>query len=1084
MKRKYRSAAALCALMALCGAGAMPLNAAAPSEAAALSAPADNATTLKGTVTDPDGEPLIGASVQISGDTRGTSTNIDGEFSIPNVKTGTKITVSYVGYSSQTIVWDGRTLNVVLQENASVLDEVVVVGYGVQKKVNLTGAVSEVKGQDLSRHPVGDAAQQLQGMVPGLFVSNSNSGRPGGSATLQLRGQGNLSGSGSPYILVDGVEMDLSDVNPNDIESISVLKDAGAAAIYGARAAYGVILVTTKRGKDGAMRVSYQGNVGWAAPTTLPDMVDGYEFAKFWNQGCTNSGVTRLYTDEKLELLRQFRDDPSSVDPWQELNPTSMMNPQFENSESGIGNTDYFDLHYKDWTFRTNHNLSMSGGGKKATYYISLGYYNEDGSLRYADMGYERYNFASNIRSQLNKWLTVKANTKFVHSEIDTPFGNGGLSEGFYHSLARFRPTVHPIDPNGHFTELSMVPYLQSGTYTKTKRDRFAITAGVEINPLKNWNIFIDYTYKYNAMNYEAENVAPDIYAADGVRTSKGVRSELGVQADGSYTQQKADIRYQNFNAYTNYMFTLDEKHDFTVMAGFQSEMRNYSLLGSRVTGLYSSTNPGINLGSGATTNTDTRNSWSTRGFYGRINYSYDSRYLLEFNARYDGSSRFAKNNRWGFVPSGSAGWNIANEAFWENIVPVMPQFKLRASWGKLGNQSGAGLYTFASTMNVTSQGNYWFGDSRLGYIGAPAVIDPSVTWEKVESRNVGIDFGFLNMALTGSFEVFQRDTHDMLGPGYDFPDFFGATAPEVNNASLRNRGWELSINWNGRIGQDITYSIGGSVSDATAKVTEYENPSGNNPMENWYKGRMVGEIWGLKSNGLIQTQQQADEFNQLDRSYLNAGVWTPGDVSYVDLNKDGKIDRGTNVLGDMGDFTVIGNSTPRYEYTINGSIGWKGLNLRLMFQGVGKRDYNPGTAAYFWGWGAYAQATVFDQHLDYWTEENTGAYYPKPYLHTAGGIGTYSRRNMQTSDRYLQNAAYIRLKNITLSYDLPKQIISRIGLDKVQVYFSGENLFTSTKLAKMYDPEAIFTSNTYTGEGGKNYPMNKVISFGAVINL
>ena len=386
--------------------------------------------------------------------------------------------------------------------------------------------------------------------------------------------------------------------------------------------------------------------------------------------------------------------------------------------------------------------------------------------------------------------------------------------------------------------------------------------------------------------------------------------------------------------------------------------------------------------------------------------------------------------------------------------------------------------------MGITPKGNYIFSDGRHGYINAPGVIDPNVAWEKVESKNIGLDFGLFNNALTGSFELFQRDTKDMLGPGYDFPDFFGATAPQANNANMRNRGWELQINWMGRIGKDINYSVGGSISDATAEVTKYQNPTFTNPAGNWYEGRKVGEIWGLKTDGLIQTQQQADEYNKLDLKYLNGGVWTPGDVMYKDLNGDGKINRGTNVLGDMGDYTVIGNTTPRYQYTINGSIGWKGLNLSLMFQGVGKRDWNPGTQPYFWGWSSYAQATFFKEHLDYWTEDNPNAYYPKPYLHTAGGIGIYQNRNMQTSDRYLQSAAYIRLKNLTLSYTLPQKWTNHIGLDKIMVFFTGENLWTSTNLAKMFDPEAVFTSNGYTSEGGKNYPLNKVLSLGLTVNL
>lgn len=1035
---------------------------------------------------DTDGEPLIGVTIAVVGTDQLAITNTDGEFSIPNVKQGATIRFTYVGCAPQEVKWDGKPISITLSSAGTDLDEIVVVGYGVQKKVNLTGAVSQVKGDDLARHPVGDVAQSLQGMVPGLTVSNTNAGRPGGSASIKLRGTGNLSGSGTPYVLVDGVEMSLSDINPSDVESISVLKDAGAAAIYGARAAYGVILVTTKKGQEGSTRISYQGTVGWNKPTKLPDMLDGYEFAEYWNNACRNSGVARLYSDEKLELLRKFRDNPSSVDPWQELSPNASMNPAFENSESGIGNTNYFDLHYKDWAFKQNHNISASGGGKKAQYYFSLGYYDEDGILRYADMKYKRYTFASNIRSSITKWLNVRANTKFIHSQNDTPFGDGGLSEGFYHSLARFRPTVHYKDPNGNFTELTMIPYLQSGTYTTTKRDRVSITVGADIQPLKNWFIFADYTYRYMGLNYDAMNVAPDIIAADGVTTSKGVRSELGIQADGRYTRATGTTRYQNINIYTNYMFSINDQHNFTVLFGFQEEKNNYSYLKNYVTGLFTTSAPSLGLGSSELTGTDTRNGWTTRGWYGRINYDYEGRYLLEMNARYDASSRFAKDNRWGFFPSVSAGWNIAQENFMSSIHHIVPLLKLRASWGKLGNQSGAGLYTFASTMGITSgKGGFIFPDGRHQYITAPGVIDPNVTWEKVESKNLGLDFGLFNSALNGSFEIFQRDTKDMLGPGYDFPDFFGASAPQANNASLRNRGWEFQVSYNGTIGRDIRYSVGGSISDATTKITKYANPEGSDPIGNWYEGRRYGEIWGLKTAGLIQTQEEADAYNKnMNLTYLNGGIWTPGDVKYVDINGDGKIDKGNNKLGDMGDFSVIGNTEPRYEYTINGSISWKGITLYMMFQGIGKRDWNPGSGSdYFWGWSSYAQATLFREHLDYWSPENPGAYYAKPYLHTAGGIGTYNNRNKQTSDRWLQDASYIRLKNITLSYDLPKSIISHVGLSKVQVFFTGENLWTHSNMSSIFDPEAIFTSSSYNG-GGKNYPFNKTVSFGLVVNL
>ncbi|MDY5237758.1 MAG: TonB-dependent receptor [Bacteroides helcogenes] len=1042
--------------------------------------------TLKGTVTDKGGEPIIGANVIVENTTNGTITNVDGEFTLQNVQQGSALKVSFIGYKTQIVpVGSSNNIKITLPEDSEALDEVVVVGYAVQRKVNLTGSVSSVKGDELSHRPVANATQSLQGLVPGLTVNNSSSGRPGAEASLTLRGQGNLANTANPYVLVDGVEMSLADVNPNDIESISVLKDAAACAIYGARAAYGVILVTTKKGEDGKMRVSYQGTVGWSSPTVLPEMANAYDFAQYFNAGCANANVTQQYSKEKLELLKQYVSDPTGIDCWSELNGQNNLIGAFENTAKGVGNVDYFKLHYKDAAFKQNHNLSLSGGGKKAQYYVSGGAYTEDGIMRYADISYKRYNFNGSIASQLTDWLKMKVNTKFVHSDSKTPFGNGGLSDGFYHSLARFRPTVSPVDPNGNFTELTMIPYLQSGTYTDTQRDNMTLTGGLEAQPVKNWRIFFDYTYRHTNQEYEALNVAPQIVGADGVTTYKGTRSELGIADNGSFTRSMYQRRYQSINLYTNYIFSIAQKHNFTLMGGYQEEDYHYSYLYNKVTDLISTTNPALDLATGNKNITDTRNGWATRGFFGRVNYDYNGLYLIEANGRYDGSSRFASGNRWGFFPSVSVGWNISREEFMEKTSKVLSNLKLRASWGLLGNQSGAGLYTFASTMGVTNMGNYYFADGRDMYINAPGVVDPNTTWEKVESKNIGIDFGFFGNSLTGTFDVFQRDTKDMLGPSADLADIFGATVPNTNNARMRNRGWELTLQYKGKITKDISYTIGASLADATSEVTAYENPTGTDPAGNWYTGRKVGEIWGYRADGLIQTQEEADAYNSTyNLSYLSGQKWTPGDVRYLDLNGDKAINNGKNTLNDMGDLTVIGNTTPRYQYTLNGSVSWKGLTLSMMLQGVGKRDWNPGGSVYFWGCGPYAQVTVFKQHLDYWSESNPGAYYPKPYTAGAGAIAQYRNKTSQACDRYMQNAAYCRLKNLTISYDLPEAWTKKVGLNKTQVFVSGENLLTFTKLADMFDPEAIFTSNDYTSEGGKNYPMNKVISFGLIVNL
>lgn len=381
--------------------------------------------------------------------------------------------------------------------------------------------------------------------------------------------------------------------------------------------------------------------------------------------------------------------------------------------------------------------------------------------------------------------------------------------------------------------------------------------------------------------------------------------------------------------------------------------------------------------------------------------------------------------------------------------------------------------------------GNYIFPDGRSIFTKAPGVVNPTTTWEKVESKNLGLDFGFFGNALTGSFDIYQRDTKDMLGPSVDFPDFFGADAPKTNNARMRNRGWELVLNYRGNIGKDITYSIGAMLSDAVSEVTEYANSTNTDPKENWYSGKKVGEIWGYRADGLIQTQAEADEYNQkYDLTFISGKPWTPGDVKYRDLDGNKKINNGKNNLDDMGDMTIIGNTTPRYQYTVNGSINWKGITLSMMFQGVAKRDWDPGTSSYFWGSGPYAQVTVFKEHMDFWSESNPNAYYPKPYIHTATGVVPYQDKIRTTSDRYIQNGAYCRLKNLTISYELPEAWVKKASLQKVQVFFSGENLLTFTPLKGMFDPEAIYTKNDYTSEGGKNYPMNKVISFGLIVNL
>lgn len=1042
--------------------------------------------TVSGTVTDTNGEPIIGATILMGGESgKGTVTDYDGNYMLPNVPSDNVLQFSYVGMKTQNIPVNGRTnIDVVLSDDTELLDEVVVVGYGVQKKVNLTGSVASVDGDEIARRPVVNVTQSLQGVVPGLTASiPGGGGTPGESFSLNIRGQGNLSGSDSPYVLVDGVEMNLADVNPNDIANISVLKDAAAAAIYGARAAYGVILITTKKGEAGEMRASYQGNAGWSSAVDLPEMVNGYEFAKYFNQGARNAGQTPQYSDEQLNVLEQYVQNPAGINSWPVITKNNSMSTMYENNSRGVGSTDWFKFHYKDFAFKHNHNISLSGGDKKAQYYVSGGYYGEEGLLEHADINYQRYNFNANLTSQLTDWFKIKLNTKYSESDNETPLGGGALNEwNFYHGLARFRATVSPYDLNGNYSELSQVPYLQSGTFANTINTNSVITGGFELNPLKDWNIIWDYTYKKGTTDYEAFATPATFVGVDGSTYTQNTRSELSIPDGGSYTRSMASSQYQTINLYTNYSFSLNDSHNFGAMAGYQEENYDYKYLHSKALDVISTTNPGLDISTGDKTSSENRYGWATRGFFGRINYDYNGKYLLELNGRYDGSSRYSSDNRWGWFPSVSVGWNIAHENFMEPITHVLNTLKLRGSYGLLGNQSGSALYTFAQTMNIQTQGNWYFEDGRDMIIWGPGTFDPNVTWEKVESANIGIDFGFFNSQLTGGFDVFQRTTKDMLGPSEDIADMFGATPPNTNNATMRSRGWEFTVNYRGKIGKDINYSIGGMISDSQAEVLDYSNPTFSNPAGNWYEGKKVGEIWGYRASGIIQTQAEADEYNaNYNTSYITGREFTPGDLKFIDINGDKKINRGSNELDDMGDMEIIGSAAPRYQYSINGSIGYKGLNLSVLFQGIGKRDFNPAGSNYFSGGSSYAQVTVFKEHLDYWSEDNPDAYYTKPYISGAGNNNSFNAKTVNnTTDYFLQNAAYLRLKNLTLGYDLPKSWTDKINLSKATVFVSGENLFTVTDMIGFFDPELVFVS----AAGGKNYPLNRVYSVGLILNL
>ncbi len=780
-------------------------------------APADR--TLTGTVQSETGEGLPGVTVAVKGTQRGTTTDADGAFRlvIADRDDGpgeTVLTVSYIGYATQEITVGTRTtVAVKLVPDDKSLDEVVVVGYGTQKKVNLTGAVAVVSGTTLTDRPVVNATQSLQGLVPGLNVTVGGNTRPGQSFNLNIRGLGNLSGSDSPYVLVDGFEMDLASVNPNDIESISVLKDAAASAIYGARAAYGVILVTTKRGSADRISVTYSGNVGLTRPIRLPDMVNSADFARFFNAATFNALGTRQYSDEKITLLEQYIRDPTGITSYPEINQNSTY-PNFENNANGVANTNWFHLHYKNVAVRQTHNLTLSGGNKMTQYYLSGGYYNEGGSMRFADINFNRYNLNANVTSQLTPWLKLTADTKYIRSNYVTPFSDDNFENNFFNGLSRMRPNFSAYGLNGDWSEASMVPYLQSGAKREIDNRTLTLITGLELEPAKNWKVFLNLNLRETGSEISQLKLPGTILGIDGMPILVN-RTEYVIPIRGSFARTTGNGTYLSPFVYSTYARTLGRSHNLALTLGHQRESFVFKNLSATSLDLISPSRPGINLVTGEKTVTEARNHWATAGTFGRLTYNFREKFLFEVNGRYDGSSRFASASRWGFFPSFSAGYNLSQEGFMERAAPWLNLLKIRASYGALGNQAGAGLYSFSENMNVVVPGlgsgpRWYFGNSREAFISVPGSFNPDITWERVESANVGLDIGAFQNRLTGTLDVYQRNTRNMLGPSVDIADLYGASPPLSNNADLRTRGWELSLNWRGKLNPGIDYSVGG----------------------------------------------------------------------------------------------------------------------------------------------------------------------------------------------------------------------------------------------------------------------------------
>ena len=1009
--------------------------------------------SISGRVLDSSGSPLPGVTVVVKGTTNGTITDFEGNYNISNVPGDGTLVFSFVGMKPQEISVAGKSvINVTMDEETTAIDEVVAVGYGTRKKVNLSGAVSQATSEVLKSRSMVNLGQGLQGAVSGLQVTQGNFS-PGQGASFNIRGYTSLNG-GTPLILVDGVIQDPNLLNPEDIENVSVLKDASSAAIYGARAAYGVILITTKKGgRDQRSTVRFSSSYAVTTVTTVPKYASGYEFVTFVNEANKNTTGSPFYDQRAMDHINAYYKDPVNNLPVY-YDPVIDLTGKY----NYCGNTDWASAVYKSGAIKQI-NASLSGGTEKTQYYVSYGFMGQDGMLNVYDDLYKRNNVNINVNSDVFNWLTISTRMKYASAYQDHP-SQGPTNGQLNWDLSPLMPIKLPSGAwSGQGDITNPFAVAREGGYDHTKVNDLFLTGAITIHPVKGLNINVDYTYNPYSSNH-------DNY----------VRSFLEERADGStsiypwtnpsaITNDNTNNYYNAINAYADYSKSIS-KNKFKILVGYNKETQKTKFFSAQRFQLINNDLPAINRATGTQAVNGSASLWAIQGAFFRLNYDYDNKYLLELNGRYDGSSKFPKGNRYDFFPSVSGAWVISNESFWGNFKPYVNTLKIRGSYGSLGNQNVTGDFPYVSSYSITtapttaqSEANiasYILGGSTPVAILPGSLVSPNFTWEKVNQWNVGTDLGLINNKLTVSFNVFQRATIGMLTAGQTLPSVLGTGVPRENAADLKTSGWDLEAGWKNKTG-DFSYGISANLSDAQTEITKFSNPT--NLLSSNYVGQKIGEIWGYDAVGLFQST--AEVASWADQSQFYSGTWNPGDVKYVDRNGDGKITRGLNTLSDPGDQHIIGNNTPRYQYGVILNGAWKGFDLNIFIQGVGKRQiwFTEGWMDQdrFFGTNGATGFVPMKLAMDYWTTENTDAFLPKNYL---SGWGSGGHGNRQVSSRYLQNAAYMRLKQVTLGYTVPENMIKKASISHLRIYCALQNILTFTKLSKIYDPEVTNTSS------------------------
>lgn len=1059
-----------------------------------------SAARIRGTVTDAKGQKIIGAAVVVKGTTIGTSTGLDGDFLlvVPDPADQAVLAVNYLGYEpSEILVGNRSEIQIVLKESAVGIDDVVVVGYGIQKKVNVTGAVSQITTEDMKDRPVTKMTQALQGVIPNLNVT-FGSGQPGTSGSLNIRGTTSING-GSPLVLIDGVPGNIDRINVNDVESISVLKDASSSAVYGARAAFGVILVTTKSAKEGKVSVTYQNNFAWTTHATSTDYItQGYTNAKINDEAFFKAQGAHLfrYTEEDwAEMKARINDRTENPErPWVVVKPHNG-----RDRYNYYGNFDWFNYFYSKWRPKQSHDISVSGASGKIRYLLSGSYSREEGIFRIAPDVDRRYNFRTKVDADITKWITISNNTRYFKSDYTwagfnqafTPSSDnliGSSDAQFYVPYYHYHPQYVPFNPDGTLTGNSEMSNYTMGfglhaiqengkSKGSQKYAEFSSTFQVVLKPVKGLSVTGNYTYTHDLSEryYRSTKVEYSLYP--------GEMNNWNWEALN--TDQLTERMYTNnlqvFNVFANYDVQL-RRHGLKLMAGYNQELLQYKNVKASGTNLLSQMLNDLNLATGETPVVGGGASeYALRGAFGRINYDFAGKYLVEVSGRYDGTSRFPKKSRFALFPSFSLGYRISEEKYFEPLRKVVDNLKVRYSYGTLGNQDVA---TYAYIASMSSNNAAWLDNGAyIKQVSVPGAVAPSLTWESATTNNIGVDLDLFRNRLSFVFDYYTRDTKDMLTQGRKLPAVFGTGEPKENAANLRTNGYEISLSWRDqfRAGRKpFHYGVSFILADATSRITKFDNPAGL--LSSYRVGQEIGEIWGYLYDGFFQTDEEAIEYTSRVKygniaQFGNAGGYKAGDIRIRDVNNDGYINAGAGTVSNPGDKVKLGNTTPRYTYGVTLSASWNGIDLYMLLQGVGRKNWYPsGEATLFWGAFSRPYASFLPSNFmsRVWSPENTDAYFPRL-------VGYRNGQDLgQINSMYLQDVGYCKLRNITLGYTLPDKWMKKVGISKLRVYASGENLFTWTKLECDYiDPE-----ETMVYSDARTYPMGRTISFGVELSF